>query len=338
MIAEGIERRRWNGIDGVRPDQFLDVKHVPIIRILGAGARPQHALGLRALGGQRLPARRRKDALVGFVGQLAVRDRDFPLNPLQLRLAGGVRFFLQLVANQRVDQRIDATDEKAGDAGNLAHIAAGRGEFLNPVNESRGDFLVHFLRKQQCHVDVDALADELAKRGYALGGAWHLDHHVFAGHALPQPPRLGDGAVGIEREIGRDFEAHVAVALLRALVHGREQVGRVLNIADGQQFIAAFGVEVGAAGERVQKILVLRRARDGLLENRGIGSHPAQAVFRDQALQFAALQQVAADVVEPDGLAESLKLGERIRGFCNLERAYWIHNHLLTELRQQITA
>jgi len=36
----------------------------------------------------------------------------------------------------------------------------------------------------------------------------------------------------------------------------------------------------------------------------GIRSHSAQAVLRDQALQLAALQQVAADVVEPDGLAE----------------------------------
>ena len=128
-------------------------------------------------------------------------------------------------------------------------------------------------------------------------------------------------AVGIVREIGRYFEADVAVALLRALVHGTEQIGRVLNVADRQQFVAALGVEVGAAGERVQEILVLRRARNGLLENRGIRSHSAQAVFGDQALQFAALQQVAADVVEPDGLAESLKLDERINGFCGFKRA-----------------
>src|SRR6266849_8756570 len=109
------------------------------------------------------------------------------------------------------------------------------------------------------------------------------------------------------------FQAHIAVALLRATVHGAEQVGRVLNVADRQQFVASLGVEVGAAGERVQKILVLGRAGDGLLENRGIRSHPAEAVLSDQALQFAALQQIAANVVAPDGLAEILKLDERIR-------------------------
>jgi len=41
------------------------------------------------------------------------------------------------------------------------------------------------------------------------------------------------------------------------LVDGREQVGGILNIADGQQFIPALGVEIGAAGERVEKILIL---------------------------------------------------------------------------------
>src|SRR5208283_940113 len=148
-------------------------------------------------------------------------------------------------------------------------------------------------------------------------------------HTLPQPPSLVEGTVGVVREVWRYFEAYVAVALFRALVNGTEQVGRVLNIADCQQFIASLGVEFGAAGERVEKILVLRRAGNGLFENRGIRRHPAQAVFLDQALQLAALQQVAADVVEPDGLAESLKLGERIRGLCGLKRVDWIHNCLL---------
>src|SRR5260370_4782335 len=46
-------------------------------------------------------------------------------------------------------------------------------------------------------------------------------------------------------------------------------------------------------------------------------------------MEFCGLQPVGANVVEPDGLAEGLKLGERIGGFCGLERIDWIHNHLL---------
>ncbi len=58
VIAEGVERGGRNGVHRVRPDQFFDVQHVAIGWILGAGAGPEHALRLRALGGQSLPARR----------------------------------------------------------------------------------------------------------------------------------------------------------------------------------------------------------------------------------------------------------------------------------------
>jgi hypothetical protein len=139
----------------------------------------------------------------------------------------------------------------------LLDIAAGRGEFLHAVDESRGDLLIDSLREQQRHVDVDALADQLAKRGYALGCAGDFDHQVFASDTVPQAARLVEGAGSVVRQIRGYFEAHVAVALVRALVDGSEQVGGVLNVANREQFVAALGVEVGARGERVQKILVL---------------------------------------------------------------------------------
>src|SRR5260370_8710774 len=77
---------------------------------------------------------------------------------------------------------MDAADEEAGHTGNLAHIAASRREFFHAVDEGGGDLFIHSLREQQRHVDVDAFADQLAKRGNALGCARYLDHHVFAGH------------------------------------------------------------------------------------------------------------------------------------------------------------
>ena len=48
----------------------------------------------------------------------------------------------------------------------------------------------------------------------------------------------------------------------------------------------------------------------------GLEVMPAQAVFVDQALQFAAGEQVAADVVQPDGLAEILKLVRGLVAFA----------------------
>ena len=62
VIAECVERRRRDGVDGVRADQFFDVEHVAVLRILGAGAGPQQALRLRALGRERLPARAAKSS------------------------------------------------------------------------------------------------------------------------------------------------------------------------------------------------------------------------------------------------------------------------------------
>ena len=41
--------------------------------------------------------------------------------------------------------------------------------------------------------------------------------------------------------------------------------------------------------------------------SRGIRRDPAQSVRRDQTAQLAAADQVAPDVVEPDGLAEGVK-------------------------------
>src|SRR5436305_7216425 len=55
MIAEGIKSGWRNGVDRVRADQFLEVHHVSVIRILGAGAGPQQALSLRSTARQSLP-------------------------------------------------------------------------------------------------------------------------------------------------------------------------------------------------------------------------------------------------------------------------------------------
>ena len=78
----------------------------------------------------------------------------------------------------------------------------------------------------------------------------------------------------------------------------------------------------------VQQIVVQLAARDGLFEDGGIRSHAAQAIFVDQALQFAAGEQVAADVVQPHRLAEFQKVFERIGGFGGFENSDWLHEPL----------
>jgi len=68
VIAEGIERRRRNGVDCVRADEFFHIDHIAIVGIFCAGARPEDALGLRSFGGEGFPADTGENALVGLVG------------------------------------------------------------------------------------------------------------------------------------------------------------------------------------------------------------------------------------------------------------------------------
>ena len=60
----------------------------------------------------------------------------------------------------------------------------------------------------------------------------------------------------------------------------------------------------------------------------GIRRHAAQAVFLDQALEFAAGKQVPTDVVQPHRLAEFLKIFQRVGGFGGFKNSSWLHDIL----------
>ena len=103
--------------------------------------------------------------------------------------------------------------------------------------------------------------------------AGNLDHYVLATDRLPQSSRLLDRALGIAGRGKANFEADISVAALRALVHRLQKIGGVLNVADGENLVSPFGVEIGAGLQRVQQIGVQRAAGDGFLEDGGVGSH-----------------------------------------------------------------
>src|SRR6202030_123234 len=68
VIAEGVERRRWHGIDRVGTDQLLDIENVAVFLVLGAGRGPQQSLRSCALGRKLLPSRAREQPLIFLVG------------------------------------------------------------------------------------------------------------------------------------------------------------------------------------------------------------------------------------------------------------------------------
>ena len=104
--------------------------------VLGAGAGPQQALGLRAPRRQRLPARPGEDLLVALVGQLGVGDGHLARQRAQQRLLPGVRSSTrQPLGDHAVEGGVDPADEEAGHAGHPGRIAAAGGEALQPLTD-----------------------------------------------------------------------------------------------------------------------------------------------------------------------------------------------------------
>ena len=92
VIAEGVERCRRHGVDGVGADQLLDIEHVAVVLVLGAGRGPQQPLRLCALGRELLPARPGEQPLVFLIGELGIGDGDLALQRGQPLLLGRDRW------------------------------------------------------------------------------------------------------------------------------------------------------------------------------------------------------------------------------------------------------
>src|SRR5216684_1224676 len=67
VIAEGVQCGGGHSVHGIRTYQFLYIENIAIVGIFGAGASPEHALTLRSLGSQSLPALSAKDLLIAFI-------------------------------------------------------------------------------------------------------------------------------------------------------------------------------------------------------------------------------------------------------------------------------
>src|SRR5688500_1414381 len=189
VIAERINGLRRHRVDGVGTDEGLDVHHVPVRRILGAGARPEGALHARALGGERLPSGARKALLEQGVGELRVGDsRATPQRPKPLGVAG--RRVRQASVDAFVDLGVDAAHEEAGNGCDPIHRLAVTHAVLEPTKVGLDDVRVGVEREEQRDVDVDAVGDEAAGGNRAIAGAGHLDHDVRTADHCPQATRF----------------------------------------------------------------------------------------------------------------------------------------------------
>ena len=71
-------------------------------------------------------------------------------------------------------------------------------------------------------------------------------------------------------KVRRNFEADESIFPFRAVVYRAHEIGRVLDVADGEQFVTRLGIQIGAVSQRIQEIGVVSTARNGLLKNRGV--------------------------------------------------------------------
>ena len=139
----------------------------------------------------------------------------------------------EALVEQLVDRGVDAADEEAGDAARAAAESPPPATNASSAGEiGLGHLLVDLLGEQQGDVDVDALADQLADGRQAGFGRRHLHHQIVAGDRAPEPPRFGDGGLGVEGEIGRDFEADEAVATAAGVVDRPQDIGGMPDIGD----------------------------------------------------------------------------------------------------------
>ena len=311
VIAKRVEGRRRYRVDGVRPDQFLDVEHIAIGGVLRARARPEQPLRLSALAGQGAPACAADDLQVPLVGQPGVGDGHLAGEAAKRGPLLGSRLRLQPLRHERVHGGVDPADEEAGHTRHARQVAAPRGELLQARHVRVRDLLVRVLREEQRHVDIDPLGDELLDGGNALGRRRNLDHHIGVVHGSPQSPGLDERPFRVVGEERRDLQADVPITCRGGVVHGAQRIGRVLDVADGQPFIERLGVQ-RLRLRRFQQVRVVGAPGDRFFEDRRIRRDAPQAVHLDQAAQFAAGHEAAANVVQPHRLAEDLERADGI--------------------------
>ena len=173
MVLERFQSGRRQRVDRVGSDQLLDVQHVAVARVLGAGACPQRPLHLRTTRFERLPRGAAEDVQEPPMGQLGIGTWVSAQ-----RLAVSRRRAGQICRQQLVDQGVDATDEEAGhrhrrrlQRARVAQRLSRAEEALEPRDIGVRDLLVQLDREQQRHIDVDARGNRLFDRWEPAGVA-----------------------------------------------------------------------------------------------------------------------------------------------------------------------
>ena len=165
-----------------------------------------------------------------------------------------------------------------------------------------------------------------ADRGNAGRGRRHLHHQIGTLHRRPQPQRFGHRGFGIVGQVGRAFQADIAVPALRLVVDRPQHVGGGADIGDRQMLVDRGDAVVGFGLELFQRVGVFVALADRLLEDRGVRGDALQPVALDQRAQLALLDQAALQIIQPGRLTacfELLSAGSCCLPFWTSQSAPW---------------
>ena len=143
--------------------------------------------------------------------------------------------------------------------------------------------------------------------GKTGGCARHLDHYVGAIQAREKLLGFFDGRLGVVGEKRRNFQADEPVRAIVSVVNAAQHVGGIANVLHDDFFV---NLRDAAAATRqfFQLLGVVLAAADGFLEDSRVRGDAAEAIFVDEALEFAGGQQRTAHLVEPNALTQLMKL------------------------------
>ena len=297
MVRAGVQGGHRHRVDGVGPDELLDVLGVRVGGILGSGGRPQWALHGRAAVAQGLPAPAREDLLKAPIRGARIGDGGGPGQITTTEL-------LELLVGLGVDPRDEERGHRANVQGQSLGLAA-----LEPLDVGLGDRLVGLDREQQRDVDVYSLVDRLLDRRHAVRGAGDLDHQVGTLDPPPVIPGHGQRALCVVGDVGCDLERDEAVLAAALLVDSGEHVAGQLDIALGELRIDLQGLE-SLARELLQVLVVVVGPQDRLLKDRRVGSDAAQRLLLHHPRELPALHEGPADLVQPDADARAREPGQ----------------------------
>ena len=311
MVAEILQRRLRQGVDGVGADQLLYVENVAVGRVLGAGAGPQESLRSGPTGGEALPAVLGSELAVVGVGQLGVGDGHLAKEASQGHPIAGATALGEARLNPVFHHGVDATHEKTGNTGYARQLSAPSGQSFQSGHVSGSHLDIVFSREQKSDVDVEPLGDELLYSGNAGCRTRHLDHQIPSPHLAGQAQGFLHCSRGVVSQPGGDFQRYEPVAALGLLVHGQQHIGRPLYVLDGDGLIDLQRRSPGG-DELAQGSGVFAGTGYGLFEDGGIGGHAPNSVLGNQALHLARHDHAASYVIVPHALALLPQFQERV--------------------------